>query len=297
MSSEKKYAVLVVEDEAPMRSFLEKVLDRSGYEVVTAADGESALNELARGRCDVLVLDMCLPGMSGSEVLQRVRREWPSIAVVVITGYPSEEAVIECMSRGAARFLSKPFKVSEFMRAITGALHDLRDAATVREGLTVRGGLRDWVELTAPSRQEYLDRLENFVDALYDTRLNRSDKEDLKIAIGEIAANAMEWGNKRDLLRRIKVSYCLFPEEIVFKVEDEGEGFEADEVPDPLENPVAHIIERLKSGKRVGGYGMFIAKKVMDKVIYSEKGNVVILSKSIAGPRSTAGAKGDSSHE
>jgi len=296
MSPKQKHGILVVDDEATMRSYLTKVLEHEGYRTTVVATGPEALEELARGRYAVMALDIVLPGMGGQEVLRRVRREWPAVAVIVMTAYPSEDAVLECMSQGAVRFLIKPFTVSEFLRALAGAIHDGRDAKTVREGLTVRGGLRDWVELTAPSRQEYLDRLENFLDVLYDTRLGSAEKEDLKIAVSEIAANAMEWGNKRDELRRIKLSYCLFPDEIVFKVEDEGEGFEPGTVPNPASNPVAHIIERVKEGKRVGGYGMFITRKVMDRVIYSEKGNVVILSKTISGAPAASGERGTDSH-
>lgn len=296
MSPQEAHSVLVVDDEPAMCSFLRKVLAREGYAAAAAGDGPAALAELGRGGYDVVVLDVRLPGMSGQEILHRVRREWPAVAVVVMTGYPSEEAVIQCMSEGAVRFLIKPFTVEEFLRALRGALHDRKDGAAVREGITVQGGFRDWVELTAPSRQEYLDRLENFVDALYDVRLGPGEKQDLKIAISEIASNAMEWGNKRDQARRIRVSYCLFPEEVVFKVADEGEGFTPAAVPNPAENPVAHIIRRMKEGKRAGGYGMHIVRKVMDKVIYSEKGNVVILSKTIAGRQAASAERGSDSH-
>jgi CheY-like chemotaxis protein/anti-sigma regulatory factor (Ser/Thr protein kinase) len=278
---DRKCAVLVVDDEAPMRAFLEKLLAKRGYAATAVGDGSAALAELSRGRYDVMVLDIRLPGMGGREVLRRMHAERSEVAVIVMTAYPSEESVVECMSQGAVRFLIKPFTVSEFLRAVSGAVQDRR-AAAAGQDLTVRSGFRDWLELTAPSRQDYLARLENFVDALYDTRLSPSEKEDIKIAVSEIVANAMEWGNRGEASRRVTVSYCLFPEEIVFKIEDEGEGFSPGAVPDPVGNPVAHLLERLRDGKRVGGYGLHIARKVMDKVVYNEKGNVVILSKRLA---------------
>jgi DNA-binding response OmpR family regulator len=276
---------MVVDDEEPMREFLAGVLTVEGHRVRLAASGPEACAELERELPDVLVLDMRMPGMSGEEVLLRVRQQWSSVAVIVMTGYPSEEAVIRCMSLGAVRFLIKPFAVDEFLRGVAGAAQERRSADSPGEGLTVQGGFRDWVELTAPSRQEYLDRFGNFMDALYNARLAPGEREDLKIAVNEITANAMEWGNRQDQHRHVKVSYCLFPEEIVFKVEDEGEGFSPKDVPNPVSNPVAHLIERVRSGKRVGGYGIHIVRKVMDKVVYSEKGNVVILSKYLSAQR------------
>jgi DNA-binding response OmpR family regulator len=288
MSSGKPHSVLVVDGESTMREFLEGVLASEGYRAVAAGDGPTALRQLGRGDFDAVVLDMQLPGEDGYELLCRIRQERPAAAVVVTTGRPSEEAVIQCMSLGAVRFLIKPFSVDQFLRGLAGTLADRAAGASDPRGITVSGGLRDWVELTAPSRQEYLDRLENFVDALYDVRLNSAEKEDLKIAISEIAANAMEWGNRRDSKRRIKLSYCMFPEEIVFKVEDEGEGFDPGTVPDPSDNPVTQLMQRMEDGKRVGGYGIYIVRKVMDKVVYSEKGNVVIMSKILAGPQATS---------
>ncbi len=284
-----RQSVLIVDDEAPMRTFLEKLLAKKGYAATAVSDGPSALAELDRRTFDVMALDVRMPGMSGREVLLRARADHPAVAVVVMTAYPSEESVVDCMGQGAVRFLIKPFTSGEFLRAVAGATHDRRTAAAAGPSITVRSGFRDWVELTAPSRQEYLARLENFVDALYDTRLSPSEKEDIKIAVSEIVSNAMEWGNKSDQSRRVSVSYCLFPEEIVFKIEDEGEGFRPEGVPDPVGNPVQHLLDRLRQGKRVGGYGLHIARKVMDKVVHNEKGNVVILSKRLSAPADRAG--------
>ena len=297
MSCEKSRTILVVDDEESMRDFLMQVLADEGYEAVAAESGQAALEVIEDRALAVVVLDMRLPGLSGREVLCRIRQDRPFLAVVMMTAYPSEEALIECMRMGAVRFLIKPFPVEEFLRVVAGAMQDTRTAKVVRDGISITGGFRDWVELTAPSRQEYLDRLENFVDALYDARVSLSVREDLKIAVSEIVANAMEWGNRADQRRCIRVSYCLFPEEVVFKVEDEGEGFRPEDVPAPASNPVDHILRRVRQGKRGGGYGMHIVRKIMDKVIYSEKGNVVILSKSIGAPGAALRKKGASSDE
>jgi CheY-like chemotaxis protein/anti-sigma regulatory factor (Ser/Thr protein kinase) len=289
-------SVLVVDDEAPMRNFLQKALSSLGYEAVAVGDGKAAVAALDGRAFDAMLLDLVLPGLSGQEVLRRARELRPAMATIVVTAYPSERALVECMNDGAARFMIKPFTVEDLTRALSSSIHERRKPSTAgAQDLTVQSGLRDWVEITAPSRQEHLERLENFVDALYGTRLEEAAKEDIKIAISEITSNAMEWGNRQDERRRVRVSYCLFPEEIVFKIEDEGEGFNPAGVPDPSTNPIAHVLDRTKQGKRVGGYGLHIVRKVMDQVVYSDKGNVVIMSKSlaVAGPRGGAGKAKD----
>ncbi len=147
-----------------------------------------------------------------------------------------------------------------------------------------------WIELTAPSRQEYLDKIASFIekieegiDALGGTRLDHETREEVKLALMEIASNAMEWGNRGDESRRVHVSYGLFPGELVLKVEDEGEGFDPAAVPNPTAAPAALQRRRLAGGKRMGGFGLLVARKVMDRVIHSERGNCVLLTKSLPG--------------
>ncbi len=156
--------------------------------------------------------------------------------------------------------------------------------------LAVRTPAAGWIELTAPSRHEYLDRIASFVEKIDDelgafagTGLDRETREEVKLALTEIASNAMEWGNRGDESRSIHVSYGLFPGELVLKVEDEGEGFDPAAVPDPTVRPADLQRGRLARGKRMGGFGLLVARKVMDRVIHSERGNCVLMTKSLPG--------------
>ena len=97
----------------------------------------------------------------------------------------------------------------------------------------------------------------------------------------EICENAREWGNQGDASRKIRISYCIFEGEFVLKVQDEGEGFDAKAVADPTANPLDAMFRRKQEGKRPGGYGIHMVKKLMDRVMFSDKGNVVLLSKNL----------------
>ena len=105
------------------------------------------------------------------------------------------------------------------------------------KSLAVETPATGWVELTAPSREEYLDRIASFLDTLAGAILDEDAREEVKFAVAEIASNAMEWGNCGDERRRVHVSYGLFPAELVLKIEDEGEGFDPESVPDPTVSP------------------------------------------------------------
>ena len=164
--------------------------------------------------------------------------------------------------------------------------------------LVVRTPADGWVELTAPSRKEHLDRVSLFLDVLARTRLSPEAREDIGLVVDEMIANACEWGNRGDARRRIRVSYGIFADEVVVKVEDEGDGFRPDEVPDPTGAPAEVVRQRRQAGKRLGGFGLHVARKLMDRVFFNERGNVVMLAKAVSstgnasagtGPQAQAG--------
>ena len=145
----------------------------------------------------------------------------------------------------------------------------------------------DWVEITAPSDGKIVARLEGLLDERFSSVISERDRTSLKIALREVCDNAIEWGNRGDINRRIHVSYCLFPEKIVFKIEDEGDGFDPDQVFDPSEDHLEGLEHREAEKKRFGGYGLVMVRNIMDEVVYNEKGNVVILSKNLEGQPGT----------
>jgi serine/threonine-protein kinase RsbW len=137
----------------------------------------------------------------------------------------------------------------------------------------------DWFELTAPSDMEYVERFRHFSELLYQTTLPDELKRDLKIAINELGQNAVEWGNRGDAEKSIHLLYCVFDDRIMLKIEDEGEGFDLEKLEDPTSEPLSLQRKRETQGKRVGGYGIFIVKNLMDQVIYNTRGNIVIMTK------------------
>src|SRR5579864_9743064 len=102
MTRDEKAAILVVEDEAKMRRLLELQLGEEGFSVHSAADAESGLQLLVREKPDLVVTDLRLPGMSGLEFLQAVKRANAALPVVVMTAYGTVESAVEAMKVGAS---------------------------------------------------------------------------------------------------------------------------------------------------------------------------------------------------
>jgi DNA-binding NtrC family response regulator len=107
--------ILIVDDELIVRESLGGWLERDGHTVDKAASGEEALEKCAKTRYDILLLDIKMEGMSGLEVLKRVRENDPDVSVVMITAYGSIPSAIEAMKSGAYEYLLKPFDPDELM--------------------------------------------------------------------------------------------------------------------------------------------------------------------------------------
>lgn len=103
------YQLLIVDDELAIRQVLEDFLDSPQYQLTFASSGPEALTHLERQPFDLMLLDKNLPGVHGIEVLRRARDLQPAIGVVIITGYPSYDSLLDSLRLGALDYLEKPF--------------------------------------------------------------------------------------------------------------------------------------------------------------------------------------------
>ena len=112
--SQQNLNVLVVDDEVTVRSVLCHLLEALGFHgVVTAENGEQALDLLGANSFDCAFLDMIMPGLSGLGLLDKILEKSPKTSVIVVTGYPSMELATDAIRRGALHFLSKPFRLDD----------------------------------------------------------------------------------------------------------------------------------------------------------------------------------------
>ena len=105
--------ILVIDDEEIVCLSCQRVLTEEGYEVQTRLSGPEGLRLLAEELFDVAIVDLKMPGMSGMEVLQAIKRDYPHIPVIMITGYATVESAVEAMKTGAFDYLPKPFTPDE----------------------------------------------------------------------------------------------------------------------------------------------------------------------------------------
>lgn len=148
--------ILIIDDEEVLREVLEAVLRREGFDVLTAASGEEGLSLLDREDIDLIILDMMLPGMSGSEALRVIRQTDPEIPVVIITAYSSIDGAIDAMKRGAFHYIPKPFKNEEVVLTVTKALEQRRLSAEnqrLKEELSEKYSFSNIIGKSEPMRK------------------------------------------------------------------------------------------------------------------------------------------------
>jgi DNA-binding NtrC family response regulator len=110
--------VLIVEDDSLMRSFLSTVLREEGHQVEEASNAKEALSRLSQSEFDLVLSDLRMPGLSGLDLLQRGRKEYPETRWILITAYGSIESAVDAMKAGASDYLTKPLRSPEELRHV-----------------------------------------------------------------------------------------------------------------------------------------------------------------------------------
>jgi DNA-binding response OmpR family regulator len=135
---EERPVVLVVDDEADIRTVLAAVFDEAGFDVVAVADGREAIRATFEHRPDLVVLDLGLPDLDGMDVLRRIR-EMSDVPVLVLTARDSEIDKVTGFSHGADDYLTKPFSNAEIVARAHALLR--RRRSVTEEARLVDGGL------------------------------------------------------------------------------------------------------------------------------------------------------------
>src|SRR5919205_793358 len=137
-----KQKILIVEDEAQMCDLLDSFFSEKGYRVTTVQKGEDAVARLEEENYALVITDIKLPGMSGLELLARIRLDWQDVAGVIIKAFSSISSAVEAMKLGAEDYIGKPFQLDEL-------------AITVEKALERRSLRREVRELRAEVRERY----------------------------------------------------------------------------------------------------------------------------------------------
>ena len=159
--------IIVIDDDQTMRRACTAALERAGYKVETYADGPSGLARIEELRPGVLIVDLKMPGMSGLEVIERVKQIHPDIVVVVITGFATVDTAVEAMKGGAYDFIPKPFTADELRAIIARAVERWRlTLETKRLRAEKEAQARKFVTFVSHQLQSPLGAVRQYLDVL-----------------------------------------------------------------------------------------------------------------------------------
>jgi len=121
MNDKEIMKILIADDEKPIRDGCERVLTSKGFDVLSAENGQIALDIMSKEDVSILLLDLKMPIMGGEEVLALTGTRYPEIPVIIITGHGTVDTAVECMKKGAYDFITKPFQIEQFLATINRA--------------------------------------------------------------------------------------------------------------------------------------------------------------------------------
>lgn len=211
------------------------------------------------------------------ELSRRLRDLKPGPRVILLANEGTPEDIIASLRAHAFACFRAPLDVP----AIIAMVHRAAELDDWRDGISVVSSSPHWLTVHVAARRVTAERLIRFVDSLI-TSPGDPEREGLVVAFREILMNAMEHGAGFDPDKVVEVSAIRTSRALLFHFRDPGQGFSFDDLPHAAvsnqpDNPLAHVEHRVAKGLRPGGFGILMAKQLVDEVLYNESGNEVLL--------------------
>ncbi|HET8781267.1 MAG TPA: ATP-binding protein [Pyrinomonadaceae bacterium] len=240
-----KRRILIVDNNDELRVLLEQALENLGHDVVASAARDKALGRDDLDSFDLIISDLSDPEANGQAIND-----------------------IKAFKMGAANYLRLPYNQDELREIVEKTLaYKLRYVDDPK----ILSHVHEKIEFELPSdlalMNGVLDYLQERVAKL---GLIKPERSNLFVALDEAFVNAVKHGNKSDPTKLVRITAELTPKEACFTVEDEGEGFDIREIPDPCDP--ANLF-------RTSGRGVLLIYNIMDEVEYNAQGNRVKMVK------------------
>jgi CheY-like chemotaxis protein len=276
LSPSSRNVALVVQSGSEVDDLLSRVLAIEDWNIELAADNQQALVRAAAEPFDLIVTGRKMLGAEDVELLRKIRSVRPHTRLVILTDKFTPGDVISAMREGAFSYFSAPFQASE----VADMLHAAMAAPCWDDGIEVLSATPAWVRVMARCDIATADRLVQFLRGVRDPDV----PESIISAFREILLNAIEHGGHFDPSQYVEISFLRARRAVACRVKDPGQGFSLEElrhaaISNPSDDLFRHHSIRERQGLRPGGYGLLLAKHFVDELIYSERGNEVLLIK------------------
>jgi DNA-binding response OmpR family regulator len=273
---------LLIGDDAEVKSALSTVLAPEGWKLEQSSNLDDALALAKSRQFDLIVTSRNTSGNQDVEFLRRLRRVRPNTRIIILTGDSTPDDVIASMREHAFGYLSKGFSIESLAETVRTVL----ETPTWDDGIEIMSATPNLITLAVRCTIVAAERLLQFMREVAD--LPEEERHNVGMAFREMLLNAMEHGCQFDPEKYVEICYVRTKHMVMARIKDPGDGFTLDEVRhaaigNPPDDPIAHVIRRNEEGMRPGGYGVMLAKNLVDEHIYGEKGNEVLLVKYLPG--------------
>ena len=117
--------ILVVDDDAIVIKSCRRILEAEGFEVSTVPDADKALEAMKTSDFDLLLVDVKMPKRDGMYLMREIKKNWPEIPTIIMSGYPTPETIAEVLRLGATLFVPKPFRPDELVKSVRQVLKNV----------------------------------------------------------------------------------------------------------------------------------------------------------------------------
>jgi serine/threonine-protein kinase RsbW len=263
-----KRRILIVDNNDELRAMLEQVLQELGHEVVATGDRTTALEREDLDEFDLIISDLTEDEHSGMQLLSEIKRKRLMVPVVVSSEEGQQPGVVKAFKMGAANFLRLPYNKEELRDIVEKTLsYKLRFV----DDLKILPYVREKIDFELPSDVTLMNGvLQYLIERVSKLGLIKPERSNLFVALDEAFVNAVKHGNRNDPTKLVRITAELSSKEARFTVEDEGDGFNIQEIPDPCDP--SNLF-------KASGRGVLLIYNIMDEVQYNERGNRLTMVK------------------
>lgn len=271
---------LIVEDEADLGMLLAEILKTCGFEASLLREGANAVAWVRDNQPELILLDLMLPDQSGYAICQELKldRKTNLIPVIMVTARAQHEDRVHGLQVGANCYLTKPFTVQQLQEAVGNVMQ-------WRKQLNLSGAQGE-IHFRLSSDTQYLEELNQLVTSMFlFSGLSQQQVHQLTTAVREMGTNAIEWGHRKQVDLPVLVTYRIDDKKIEIVIKDNGPGFNPRTLPHACQDdddPAGHMCVRESLGLRPGGFGILLAKGLVDDLRYNDRGNEVRMVKFFA---------------
>jgi anti-sigma regulatory factor (Ser/Thr protein kinase)/CheY-like chemotaxis protein len=270
----------MVQEDPSVRESLVRLLERKDRRLKGVTGGVEALDLLRVQRFDLVVAGQGRNGTDSIKLLRRLQAVQPDTKVI-LTGEPNPSRAISAVRAHAYGYVHLPFSGSQVSDIVQQAL----DASSWREDIRVLSGRPEWITMEVRCRLEAAERATHLARELA-SDLDPSACEDVTAAFRELLLNGIEHGGRSNPRKHVRVSVLRTADAIMVHMRDPGKGFSFETIAhaaisNPENLPTRHAEIREERGQRPGGFGILMASRLVDRLLYNERGNEAFFVKKL----------------